>query len=920
MQIEIKIKTCFPLPVAYNVINHVGNKTSEIRVKNVIEVEQCDYILKHNLPSLTQALAIRAKLAPFEPKVVYDGSLANNRLEWHLGCSDSLDELSFEISGELKEEVAAFATEVAALTPQNTNLESSFIPLCLIGLSENKRFFGDYFHLLLTQRGYKPALVVDGADDDKIRVHLPSLDTSTTRFPIHINASSHQSLKPLIESFEALGFNNIVFTNEGENSEYRLDVGPLSYGQYMHVQSQLISAIQSFLASEKVDSLAFPLKIAGIADDFDQSDCEIKVHIPLPEHRAGVLEPYAGDFLTRLHIKLVCDDVNQAEEVVSILTSKGFRVPDIQIEDLLAKPFSICCDFTSEVKQSLGKLKTALVSHMRDIGAPDDYEMLINDNMLSFEKKESRNLVTVTFPTKALDSDKKKTLVYSPNNYKLRICTVAGQKRDELAERFREHGFSRIEFNFSNDSKPILKYGGAPKFILNQVEQISRDVWQLEEAFELNKEWPDRDNDIYIELPDFMGSDTICESEPTMPTWDVPAITVDRTFIQEEDGALLVGDIRLPINTERCSDAPHRGDYQHFCVGQSTANTLHFIAKAVELNEPCFLIGPTATSKTTSIYYIAALLRQPVVRINFSNYSDNSDLIGRYTPYLANKGDESELTEHYHALSEQSKRIIDNAKQEQRSLTKFEYQLIISREGISEPEFTWIDGAVIKAMRQGAWLVLDELNLVPSSVIERLNSLFEKPSYLQLNEHNNEVVTALPRFRVFATANGQDYSGRKALSPALMDRFVATSYLPQYDESSIKQIISYWLTGIQPNVLMNNVSYAESLQQPCFPVTGSFISAEALSKLSRFHVGVQYLNEVALSFSLRTLLSLFEFIEHGARSTSAGFETLLYRAIKRYYFERAQSDEAKCAMQRYLTAIGFDELFETHILENVSNG
>ena len=50
------------------------------------------------------------------------------------------------------------------------------------------------------------------------------------------------------------------------------------------------------------------------------------------------------------------------------------------------------------------------------------------------------------------------------------------------------------------------------------------------------------------------------------------------------------------------------------------------------------------------------------------------------------------------------------------------------------PPFMWADGPLVHAMRNGDLMLVDELNLAEDSVIERLNSVLEKPGLLVLAE------------------------------------------------------------------------------------------------------------------------------------------------------------------------------------------
>lgn len=82
------------------------------------------------------------------------------------------------------------------------------------------------------------------------------------------------------------------------------------------------------------------------------------------------------------------------------------------------------------------------------------------------------------------------------------------------------------------------------------------------------------------------------------------------------------------------------------------------------------------------------------------------------------------------------------------------------------------EGALVGAARAGAWLVLDELNLAPTDVLEALNRLLDDNRELFLHE-TQTVVKPHPEFMIFATQNPPgSYGGRKNLSRAFRNRFV----------------------------------------------------------------------------------------------------------------------------------------------------
>lgn len=73
----------------------------------------------------------------------------------------------------------------------------------------------------------------------------------------------------------------------------------------------------------------------------------------------------------------------------------------------------------------------------------------------------------------------------------------------------------------------------------------------------------------------------------------------------------------------------------------------------------------------------------------------------------------------------------------------------------------FLQGVLIDAMRKGYWIILDELNLAPTDVLEALNRLLDDNRELLITE-TQEVVKAHPGFMLFATQNPPGlYGGRK---------------------------------------------------------------------------------------------------------------------------------------------------------------
>jgi len=70
-------------------------------------------------------------------------------------------------------------------------------------------------------------------------------------------------------------------------------------------------------------------------------------------------------------------------------------------------------------------------------------------------------------------------------------------------------------------------------------------------------------------------------------------------------------------------------------------------------------------------------------------------------------------------------------------------------------------GVLVEAMRKGYWIILDELNLAPSDVLEALNRVLDDNRELFVTE-TQETIKAHPNFMLFGTQNPPGrYGGRK---------------------------------------------------------------------------------------------------------------------------------------------------------------
>lgn len=163
---------------------------------------------------------------------------------------------------------------------------------------------------------------------------------------------------------------------------------------------------------------------------------------------------------------------------------------------------------------------------------------------------------------------------------------------------------------------------------------------------------------------------------------------------------------------------------KNYVLTKSVNGHLRNLARAIFVKRyPVLLQGPTSSGKTSLVRYLAAITGHEFVRINNHEHTDIQEYLGSY--------------------------ITD-----------------------SSGKLVFHEGVLVKAVRNGHWIVLDELNLAPSDVLEALNRLLDDNRELFVPELR-ETVRAHPNFMLFATQNPPTfYGGRKLLSRAFRNRFV----------------------------------------------------------------------------------------------------------------------------------------------------
>lgn len=301
-----------------------------------------------------------------------------------------------------------------------------------------------------------------------------------------------------------------------------------------------------------------------------------------------------------------------------------------------------------------------------------------------------------------------------------------------------------------------------------------------------------------------------------------------------------------------------------FSLNKQTCKLMEQIAVAVRGRESLLLVGETGIGKTTAIQHLASVLGQQMLAINMSQQSETGDLLGGYKPVsirifvMPLKDEFDELF----AQTFSERKNVEYAKILSKAISKSQWRRVLSlwKEALKNVEkhfaspnkaadaskqrnkrrkvdvagqstvevrwagfsarvdnlqrrlkasstsfaFSFVEGELVKAVRNGSWILLDEINLASPDTLESLSDLLEagpdkRPSLLLTETGSTEHIEAHPNFRLFAAMNPSTDVGKKDLPLGIRSRFTEI-YVesPDRDRSSLVDITESYVCGSSP--------------------------------------------------------------------------------------------------------------------------
>ena len=137
---------------------------------------------------------------------------------------------------------------------------------------------------------------------------------------------------------------------------------------------------------------------------------------------------------------------------------------------------------------------------------------------------------------------------------------------------------------------------------------------------------------------------------------------------------------------------------------------------------------------------------------------------------------------------------------------------LVGTKTLTDGTVTFDEGLLIKSMREGGMLYLDEINSAEADVLLRLDEALDDRRQIALKESTGEVVKAKENWFVIATINPLTHSGTKELPPQLLSRFPVRIRLEYPPEDVELEIVKKHVAGHEQEI-SQAIRLANTLRQ-----------------------------------------------------------------------------------------------------------
>ena len=634
-----------------------------------------------------------------------------------------------------------------------------------------------------------------------------------TRYGVQLWTDAPELAAPLRDHLQDAGFRCTWRSLEGAPAE-AFELSPGGFDAAVEDLQSLQATLVDQLTHIGVDAVRFPLvEGADKARPPSSSDgppsLDAKVRLPLAAWQRGDMRPYGGGGPDTFAVTIRTDEPARVEPLRRQLQDLGFSSISVELRPAHDVPWRVTCD---ALRRSQG-LYQHVLNAVRGFASSvaDDAAIPVEER----RRSRDRRSVILDCPLSGLtDGGRARRILQSASHYKVTVL-YDSTAPTRLIGALTDAGVAVNARAGRSTSFVALHHGGAPDAVCAHVCDIVAPFLTAP-SVERIEAWDEDDRDLYLYVSEgSLKADASPapinqgrEADRDLSAWvgdGTPKTSALLPFLTDHGDHITLAGIELPKSaTPDHPLVPARDRFAHFVLDQSTAETLVFLAQSVALGESASLEGPTSTSKSSTVLYLAALCRQPVHRVNLHGTTDAADLFGRWVPNDAANGG----------------------------------------------AWRWQDGAVTEAAREGHWLCLDEVNLAEPQAIEAMNSLVDRDPHLA-SPRDHTVVSVDPGFRIFSTMN-LGYAGRSPMSPAWRNRWRAARVIPTPSEFDLLQLLRAGVFGEPPVVEIATQRWLCPVSTPAWPRLARAPGMSGyIESLARFHVCLEKALESDDSFGRR---------------------------------------------------------------------
>jgi nitric oxide reductase NorQ protein len=138
---------------------------------------------------------------------------------------------------------------------------------------------------------------------------------------------------------------------------------------------------------------------------------------------------------------------------------------------------------------------------------------------------------------------------------------------------------------------------------------------------------------------------------------------------------------------------------------------------------------------------------------------------------------------------------------------------LIGTKTLTNGTVSFEEGLLIKSMKEGSMLYLDEINAAEADVLLRLDEALDDRRQIILKESAGETVEAKEEWFVIATINPLTHSGTKELPPQLLSRFPVRISLEYPPEDTELKIVKKHVSGNHDSEIIQAIKLANVLRQ-----------------------------------------------------------------------------------------------------------